>query len=460
MVYPGALPSPGANTTTYSSQDDYSNPDLGSMIDSFQSPGHDGNILGGHGKRGGGKITVATPQRQPFRSLANRNAGQNEFTPLLKSVHRSAMKSKIGGVFDNGVPMPEFLKPGGRLPSSPALPEGSPDATEDYTRDEDTISPAAALDSSAVGSTPLAPRTGGGGGAPLGGDGLMTLREQEKVIDDIKKENFSLKLKVFFLNERLEKLGPEHNDAALKEVGNVCILADMVGWWSGLTMDIQNVEIKVERATLKAELKRYKKSLLDSEKAVAELRQELSRTGKDRDDNYTSARRSEEEARLREELQAKLENVQTELEQALDEVEHLRDNDEKLRKHIADLESDEVEDVAKLQHDIEALEDEKGDLEAELREKERQLDEREEQFEKLEDDLKAKDEKIADLEEHAGDLMEQINELKTERDGEIGGKDQLLEQKDEALRAAERRIKELERVCVPRHDSGFRPTDV
>jgi hypothetical protein len=245
MVYPGALPSPGANTTTYSSQDDYSNPDLGSMIDSFQSPGHNGNILGGGGRGkaggkagggGGGKITVATPQRQPFNSLTNRNAGRNEFTPLLKSVHRSGMKKKIGGVFDTAVPMPDFLKPGGRLPSSPALPEASPDATEDYTRDEVTIGPVAALDSSEVGSTPMAPWMGGGdgGGAPLGGDGLMTLREQEKVIDDIKKENFSLKLKVFFLNERLEKLGPEHNDAALKEVGNVCTF--WRNYW-GICMD-------------------------------------------------------------------------------------------------------------------------------------------------------------------------------------------------------------------------------
>jgi hypothetical protein len=225
MVYPGAIPSPGANTTTFSSHDDYSNPDLGSLIDSFQSPGNDRDVLGRGTKRG--KITLATPQRQPFGSLTNRSvAARNEFTPLLKSVHRSAMKSKVGGVFGEGVPMPDFLKPGGRLASSPALPTGSPDATEDYTRDDDTISPDGQNlpDSSGVASTPMVPRAGGSGGAPLGGDGLMTLREQEKVIDDIKKENFSLKLKVFFLNERLEKLGPEHNDAALKEVGSVCIL--------------------------------------------------------------------------------------------------------------------------------------------------------------------------------------------------------------------------------------------
>jgi len=61
-------------------------------------------------------------------------------------------------------------------------------------------------------------------------------------------------------------------------------------------------------------MKRYKKSLLESEKAIAELRQELGRSGKDRDSNYTNDRRSEEEARLREDLQQKLEAAQAELE--------------------------------------------------------------------------------------------------------------------------------------------------
>ncbi|CAG8646823.1 7490_t:CDS:2, partial [Acaulospora colombiana] len=45
----------------------------------------------------------------------------------------------------------------------------------------------------------------------------MTLKEQERVIDEIKKENFSLKMKVYFLEERLSKLGPDEMERALKE---------------------------------------------------------------------------------------------------------------------------------------------------------------------------------------------------------------------------------------------------
>jgi hypothetical protein len=227
MVYPGTIPSPGANTTTYT-QDDYSSQDLGSLIESFQSPGGDRNIFAGVAGKRDHKFTAATPQRQVFGPLTNRagaGGARNEFTPLLKSVHRSQMKSKVNG----GIPVPEFLKPGARIGSSPMLPTGTPggDARGDSTyrtegEEDETISPAQGLPDSSVGSTPMGPRGGGGGAggnvAPLGGDGLMTLREQEKVIDEIKKENFGLKLKVFFLNERLEKLGPEHNDAALKEV--------------------------------------------------------------------------------------------------------------------------------------------------------------------------------------------------------------------------------------------------
>ena len=100
-----------------------------------------------------------------------------------------------------------------------------------------------------------------------------------------------------------------------------------------------------------------------------------------------------------------------------------------------------------MRKELETLEDEKCDLEAELREKEREVDGHEEQLAEVKDKLKERDNRIADLEERAGELQEQINGLKEGRGQELGGKEQLLEQKYEALRAAERRFKELERVC-------------
>jgi Centrosomin N-terminal motif 1 len=39
-----------------------------------------------------------------------------------------------------------------------------------------------------------------------------------QVIDEMRKENFSLKLKIFFMQDRLGKLAPEHIQAVLQEV--------------------------------------------------------------------------------------------------------------------------------------------------------------------------------------------------------------------------------------------------
>ena len=41
--------------------------------------------------------------------------------------------------------------------------------------------------------------------------------ESEQVIDQVKRENFGLKLKIYFLEERLAKLAPDQVNQALKE---------------------------------------------------------------------------------------------------------------------------------------------------------------------------------------------------------------------------------------------------
>ncbi|RIA84854.1 hypothetical protein C1645_398480 [Glomus cerebriforme] len=79
----------------------------------------------------------------------------------------------------------------------------------------------------------------------------MTLKEQEKVIDEIKKENFSLKMKVYFLEERVSKMGPDEMERALKE----------------------NVEIKMQNHELNVALKQRDKLLNEAEKAIQMLQQ-------------------------------------------------------------------------------------------------------------------------------------------------------------------------------------------
>ncbi|GAA5840186.1 hypothetical protein JCM11251_005940 [Rhodosporidiobolus azoricus] len=78
----------------------------------------------------------------------------------------------------------------------------------------------------------------------------MTLREQEKVIDELKKDNFSLKLKLHFYTQRLDSLSPSSLNDAAKE----------------------NVELKVAFETVRGEVKRYKKLLREAERALDGLR--------------------------------------------------------------------------------------------------------------------------------------------------------------------------------------------
>ncbi|GJN94269.1 hypothetical protein Rhopal_007343-T1 [Rhodotorula paludigena] len=116
----------------------------------------------------------------------------------------------------------------------------------------------------------------------------MTLREQEKVIDELKKDNFSLKLKLHFYEQRLEKMAPSAVEQALRE----------------------NIQLKVEFQTLRTELKRYKKLLLEGDKAIQHLtreRDELQRTrGRvSSDGGAAGARERELEQRLREQEDAR-----------------------------------------------------------------------------------------------------------------------------------------------------------
>ncbi|KDQ59921.1 hypothetical protein JAAARDRAFT_127047 [Jaapia argillacea MUCL 33604] len=74
----------------------------------------------------------------------------------------------------------------------------------------------------------------------------LTLRDQEKHIDSLKKDNFSLQLKVHFLEERLAQLAPDQMETALK----------------------QNINLKIEVQQHRMELKKLKKLILELEKEL------------------------------------------------------------------------------------------------------------------------------------------------------------------------------------------------
>ncbi|KAF8842654.1 hypothetical protein BDN67DRAFT_898922 [Paxillus ammoniavirescens] len=255
---------------------------------------------------------------------------------------------------------------------------------------------------------------------PGGGKGVtLTLRDQEKHIDNLKKENFNIKLRVHFLEERLAQLAPDQVDAALK----------------------QNVSLKVEVQQRGFELKKLKRLVLELERELERSQKERG-TASSRDrERDLEAKLQERERELRElrrgrvseadedalrqaelrneDLEEELENARGLLEDHMEEIERLRDivekrgdqsidergehRRERWQRKLEELEADNDDLRARIEEQNELLlkkEDEKEDLADELAQLERSesraqiLEEREER-EAVEEDLNALRDKLA-----------------------------------------------------------------
>ncbi|KAF3926392.1 hypothetical protein AA313_de0204038 [Arthrobotrys entomopaga] len=365
---------------------------------------------------GGPKSTlnITTPSRPPLGDRTNRKSN-NEFTPLLKSVHKNNMNGNIDRINAAVARTPISLKhmemyAGG----TPQLPRGDSSGIDASSYNDENTPIAQPADSSDV-STPI-PRIGGKGGVL--DDGQLTLREQEKIIDDIKKENFSLKLKIFFLDDKLNKLGPEFNDIAIRE----------------------NIEMKVEHTTLRAELKRLKKALLDSEKLVMELQGDAQSAQANAQQRLADNQKSEAD-------NARIKDLLAELEDKNSQLDMLRDENDRLRLELQDRDGTEREDaeaIETLNRRVAELEGEKEDLEADIRAKDEQLDNRhdsqDKESEHLRDRIRELEEELqAKYDEEGGEqqaLHVQIQELQEE----LSGKDEELramqEEHEEQIAAA------------------------
>ncbi|KAI6097111.1 hypothetical protein EDD16DRAFT_1697992 [Pisolithus croceorrhizus] len=241
------------------------------------------------------------------------------------------------------------------------------------------------------------------GNAP--GKGVtLTLRDQEKHIDALKKENFNIKLRVHFLEERLAQLAPDQVDAALK----------------------QNVSLKVEVQQRGLELKKLKRLVLELERELERTQRERERVassnsrGSEREKEL-EARLAERERELRElrkgrpstadadalhqaevrneELEEELENVRGLLEENMEELERLRELVEDRGEGQSDTWSHKVSYLETENEQLHVRIEERNDLLAQ-KEDERSssraqmLEEREER-EAVEEDLNAVRDKLA-----------------------------------------------------------------
>ncbi|KAI1785614.1 hypothetical protein LXA43DRAFT_1036902 [Ganoderma leucocontextum] len=230
-----------------------------------------------------------------------------------------------------------------------------------------------ATDASAPGRPKRTRSAGSKGGINL------TLRDQEKHIDALKKENFNIKLKVHFLEERLAQLAPDQIDAALK----------------------QNINLKIEVQQRGMELKKLKKLVLELQRELDHLQRsggaqsrarELEEKLEERERDLRELRRRRaigpDDGALRDletrnaELEEELENVRGLLEENTEELERLRELAESRGDHSS-LGSE------RWRRQAEELEGENEDLRARIDELEELVTQRTDERDDVADEVEA-----------------------------------------------------------------------
>lgn len=223
--------------------------------------------------------------------------------------------------------------------------------------------------------------------AKRGGKGAagvtLTLRDQEKHIDALKKENFDIKLRVHFLEERLAQLAPDQIDAALK----------------------QNISLKIEVQQRGMEIKKLKKLVLSLEHELERLQRAGAGTGagagrereRELEDRLEEREREIQELRrrragydddaLREmqernsELEEDLEAARALIEENADEIERMRDVLERRGDESAN------ESIGGRKRRLKELEEDNQELRAQLTEQAELTARREEEKEDLADEI-------------------------------------------------------------------------
>lgn len=309
-------------------------------------------------------IDLKTPRngtRDPLRLLPNGNHPKSEFSPFMKS----ATKNNISRRLSSKKPASAYTPSLPRLVDVSQL-EGENTSSSAGRVMDDTPVPQQA---SSAHSTPLAQLPARDKGGLLNDGNLMTLREQENIIDKIEKENFGLKMKIHFLEEALSKRGNEFNQAALKE----------------------NTDLKVNRITMQRELHKFKKNIAQAEKDAEIYRLQL------------------------EEFKERMRRKQID-ESIRIELEHLRHEADAKDKRIEMLQDAQTKALDQDESDSRRLKNEIEDLQAELREKDRMIDERDDQIDALKINASKDSNEVAEVEEELQSAKEEIDDLKHKLD--------------------------------------------
>ncbi|TIB90893.1 hypothetical protein E3Q06_00136 [Wallemia mellicola] len=276
----------------------------------------------------------------------------------------------------------------------------------------------------------------GGGGKP------MTLKEQEETIDQAKRENWSLKLKIVLLENRLNEVAPEQINDALKE--NIQLKIDS----QNMRMDLKRnrtLALKLEKAieTLKSENKKQK-TIIESNQ-----RSKSSSLG-DVDERLRNAEENEHEVRT---LLGMANERERELKEHIHTLESQVDNLNTSETHGWSNEEDARAEISRLRDEVLAERDAKEDIIASRVEIENQLIETTEEIERLRLEADANEENSTDL-DAGGSLrrnrhkrVKQFDDLEKEKislETQVQAQLQLIESRDHEIEELYAHVERLE----------------
>ncbi|OJD27497.1 hypothetical protein ACJ73_01110 [Blastomyces percursus] len=412
---------------------------LDSVENSFQSPSKDHDLIKGietGRSRKRSEFSLKTP-RAGSRLNPTRNAlhdrhnlpiippPKGEFTPMLNSVarnnfirHNNSMRRR------SGPKTPAALRYHSNR-NTPGLPDM--DVTrygDDSTNLDGDPTPVPRIASSSAQSTPLPTLPGRNGNVVGDGHNMMTLKEQENVINKLDKENFGLKLKIHFLEQNFKLAKPEFAQAAIQE----------------------NTELKVTKLTMERDLHQCKKSLRRAEQDLAGCQVELQELQVQASRRHVNENVQKELDQLREDLESK----ENELHELQEELESMKENEseslQQLREEIQDLQHDLREKhalVENQQQEIENLKEKQQDekssateLEAELQRAKEQLDDLQNSLEEARSEAreaKSKCEEVIEEKEQAVEDLKELQDEMTDKSFYTKGLSRQLEEKAHKL---------------------------
>ncbi|KAF9447239.1 hypothetical protein P691DRAFT_131435 [Macrolepiota fuliginosa MF-IS2] len=340
---------------------------LGSLASGFSTPGRHLRIPSISSRSTAqSSAPIATPSPPTVSSVLSRRKvdGGLGFSSRLGSLSRDDRDGDDG---DDGV--------GGDLLDTPAVDK------KRYGEDAET------------------PMRGGKRGARASAAGTkgvtLTLRDQEKHIDNLKKENFNIKLRVHFLEERLAQLAPDQIDAALK----------------------QNINLKIEVQQRNMELKKHKKLVLQLERELEQQQNQQRTTSGSRDRERELEEKLEEREREIRELRRLRASQGNENDDVMRELEMQNAQLEEELESARELLQDNMDEIERLKDHVERREDSLSESSAGEGNRTRMLrriGDLEEENDELRHRLGDQEEVIAQREDDKEELIDIIDSLKLE----------------------------------------------